>query len=220
MPRTLAPPQQRIAKILQLLERTYPTATCALRFSNPLELLVATILSAQCTDVLVNQVTVELFKKYHTARDYATANLAVLERDMAKVNFYRHKAKHIKLACQRLVEQFGGQVPNRMEDLLTLPGVARKTANVVLGNAFGIQAGVIVDAHVMRLSQRIGLTRQTDRDKIEQDLMGLVPRTTWTRFSHQMIDHGRQICKAKEPRCTACPIGKSLCPSYTLSTPT
>jgi len=214
MPKTFAPPQKRIGKIVEILERTYPDATCSLNFTNPLELLVATILSAQCTDALVNKVTAELFKKYKTAKDYAKVNLAELERDISKVNFYRNKAKSIKLACQAIVERFGGKVPNRMEDLLTLHGVARKTANVVLGNAFGIQAGIMVDTHVMRLSQRMGLTEETDRDKIEQDLMKLVPQTQWIRFSHLMIEHGRKICKAQKPLCPQCQIGESLCPSY------
>ena len=138
----------------------------------------------------------------------------MLERDLSKVNFYRNKAKSIKLACQAIVERCGGKVPNRMEELLTLHGVARKTANVVLGNALGIEAGIVVDTHVMRLSQRLGLTTQTDRDKIEQDLLTLVPQPQWTRFSHRMIEHGRQICKATHPLCSQCPIGKSLCPAY------
>ncbi|MBI3312600.1 MAG: endonuclease III [Candidatus Omnitrophica bacterium] len=209
-----APSRQRIGNILKALEQAYPTATCSLRFSNPLELLIATILSAQCTDVLVNKVTLDLFKKYKTANDYAQAGLPELERDISRVNFYRNKAKSIKLACQTIVERFGGKVPPRMEDLLTLQGVARKTANVVLGNAFGIQAGIIVDTHMMRLSQRLGLTSQTNRDKIEHDLMPLVPQHHWTRFSHQMIEHGRHVCKAKTPLCAQCPIGKALCPSY------
>ena len=210
----MVPASKRIGNILEGLERVYPDAACSLTFSNPLELLVATILSAQCTDVLVNQVTIALFTQYRTARDYATADLAQLERDIARVNFYRNKAKSIKRACELLVERFGGQVPQRMEDLLQLAGVARKTANVVLGNAFGVQEGVVVDTHVMRVSQRIGLTTQTDRDKIEQDLMALVPRTRWTRFGHQMILHGRSVCTARAPRCAACPLGKTLCPSY------
>lgn len=216
MARTRAPSQARISKILDLLKRTYPNATCSLNFRNPLELLIATILSAQCTDALVNKVTAGLFKTYKTAEDYANAELAALERNLSKVNFYRNKAKSIKLACQAIVERFGGKVPNRMEDLLTLHGVARKTANVVLGNAFGIEAGIVVDTHVMRLSQRLGLTTQTDRDKIEQDILTLVPQPQWTRFSHRMIEHGRQICKAKHPDCRQCPIGQPLCPSYTV----
>ena len=214
MAKPLPPAGQRLPKILAALERAYPDAACTLNFSNPLELLVATILSAQCTDVLVNKVTMELFKKYKTPKDYATANRATLERDISRVNFYRNKAKSIKAACQLIVDQFGGKVPHRMEDLVQLPGVARKTANVVLGNAFNVQAGIVVDTHVMRLSQRIGLTMQTDRDKIEQDLMALVPQPQWTRFGHRMIIHGRTLCTAKAPKCRDCPIGESLCPSY------
>ena len=205
---------KRIGKILDTLERAYPDAACSLQFTNPLELLVATILSAQCTDILVNKVTADLFKTYKTAKDYASANLAALERDISRVNFFRNKAKNIKLACQLLVDRFGGEVPSRMEDLLQLPGVARKTANVVLGNAFRVEAGIVVDTHVMRLSQRLGLSAQRDRDKIEQDLMALVPRERWTRFGHQMIAHGRAICTAKAPKCLECPIGKLLCPAY------
>lgn len=214
MLKTLKPPKARIAKIIASLERAYPDAACSLKFTNPLELLVATILSAQCTDVLVNKVTVELFKKYKTAKDYARGRVSELEGDISQVNFYRNKAKSIKAACQLLVEQCGGKVPNRMEELVTLPGVARKTANVVLGNAFGIQAGIVVDTHVMRLSQRMGLTTRTDRDKIEQDLMALVPQKQWTRFGHLMIRHGRTICKAPKPLCSQCPIGEALCPSF------
>ncbi|MBI4341013.1 MAG: endonuclease III [Candidatus Omnitrophica bacterium] len=214
MPR-LSPPAKRIGPILAALQRAYPDACCSLRFSSPLELLIATILSAQCTDALVNKVTVELFKKYRTARDYAEADPAALERDVSRVNFYRNKAKSIRSACRTIVDHFGGRVPNRMEELLQLSGVARKTANVVLGNAFGMTAGVVVDTHVMRLSQRMGFTAQTDRDKIEQDLMGLLPRARWTRFGHQMIQHGRAVCTAKAPKCSDCPIGKRLCPSFT-----
>jgi len=214
MPKMLAPPEQRIGKILAALETTYPDARCSLNFTNPLELLVATILSAQCTDALVNTVTAELFKKYRTAKDYASADLARLERDLSKVNFYRNKAKSIKLAAGAIVERFGGKVPDRMEDLVTLHGVARKTANVVLGNAFGKQEGIVVDTHVIRLSQRMGLTTQADRDKIEQDLMALVPRPRWIRFGHQVIIHGRTVCQAKAPKCRECPLGKALCPSY------
>jgi len=210
----LSPPAKRIEKILRALERAYPDAAIALHFTSPLELLVATILSAQCTDVLVNKVTPDLFKKYRTARAYAEADLAALERDLSRINFYRTKARSIQRACRLLVERFGGQVPDRMEDLLELPGVARKTANVVLGSAFGVQAGIVVDTHVMRVSQRVGLTQHTDRDKIEQDLMALVPRPRWIRFGHQMILHGRAICTAKSPKCRECPLGQALCPSY------
>lgn len=207
------PASQRIRKILATLERAYPDASCSLAFRNPLELLVATILSAQCTDVLVNKVTPELFKKYRAARDYARADLAELERDISRVNFYRNKAKNIKAACQMIEERFGGKVPNRMDDLVQLPGVARKTANVVLGNAFDLQEGIVVDTHVMRLSQRMGLSAQIDRDKIEQDLMALVPRAQWTRFGHQMITHGRKVCAASRPLCGQCPLTAALCPS-------
>ena len=210
----LSPPAKRIEKILRALERAYPDAAIALHFTSPLELLVATILSAQCTDVLVNKVTPDLFKKYRTARAYAEADLAALERDLSRINFYRTKARSIQRACRLLVERFGDQVPDRMEDLLELPGVARKTANVVLGSAFGVQAGIVVDTHVMRVSQRVGLTQHTDRDKIEQDLMALVPRPRWIRFGHQMILHGRAICTAKSPKCRECPLGQALCPSY------
>ncbi len=201
-------------QVLAALRRAYPDARCTLDYSSPLELLVATILSAQCTDVLVNKVTPDLFRKYRTAQAYAQAPLAQLQRDVNRVNFYRNKAKSIQGACRLIVERFGGRVPNRMEDLLDLPGVARKTANVVLGNAFGVQEGVVVDTHVMRLSQRLGLTRHTDRDKIEQDLIGLVPRRDWTVFPHRMILHGRQVCTAQRPKCATCPLGRALCPSY------
>ena len=208
------PAKQRIARILAALDRAYPDAKCSLDHANPLQLLVATILSAQCTDVLVNKVTPELFRKYRSAADFAKADLAELERDVGRVNFFRNKAKSIKRACQTIVEEFGGKVPGRMEDLLTLAGVARKTANVILGNAFNAPAGVVVDTHVMRLSQRLALSKQPDRDKIEQDLIALLPTSEWTRFSHRMIQHGRQVCKAQRPLCAHCPIGQELCPSY------
>ncbi len=214
MARPLPSPATRIEPILRALAQAYPDAACSLDYRTPLELLVATILSAQCTDVLVNKVTPDLFKKYKTAKAYADADLATLERNLARINFYRNKARSIQGACRLLVDRFGGKVPDRMDDLLELPGVARKTANVVLGNAFRVQAGIVVDTHVMRVSQRLGLTRQTDRDKIEQDLMRLVPRPRWTRFGHRMIAHGRAVCQAKAPKCSACPLGKALCPSY------
>lgn len=204
----------RISKILATLEKQHPGANCTLNFKNPLELLVATVLSAQCTDTLVNKVTPDLFKKYKRAADYAKAPLPQLEKAISKVNFYRNKAKSIKGAAQVMVDDFGGKVPETMEALVTLPGVARKTANVVLGNAFGAAAGVVVDTHVMRLSQRMELTEQKNRDKIEQDLIALVPKDRWVRFGHEMILHGRTICKAKTPLCGDCSIGKTLCPSY------
>ena len=207
-------PRQRIHAILEALQHAHPDATCSLNYRTPLELLVATMLSAQCTDVLADKVTPELFRKYRTAADYARAPLDQLERDMSRVNFYRNKAKSIKAACRILVSEYGGTVPPQMEDLVKLPGVARKTANVVLGNAFGQQVGVVVDTHVMRLSQRMALTTQTDRNKIERDLMALVLQPQWTTFGHRMIAHGRTICTAKAPKCVACPVGKALCPSY------
>lgn len=214
MARTRPAAKARMPKILAALERAYPEARCTLDYSSPLELLVATILSAQCTDALVNTVTPALFAKYPTAKAYATAALPQLERDLSRVNFYRNKARCIQAACRTIVERFGGAVPNRMEALLRLKGVARKTANVILGNAFGLQEGVVVDTHVLRLSGRLGLSAQTDRDKIERDLMALVPRARWTRFGHQMIIHGRTVCTAKAPKCRECPLGKPLCPSY------
>ncbi len=214
MARPLPPPERRIGPILKALEQAYPDAACSLHYRSPVELLIATILSAQCTDVLVNTVTPALFTKYPTVAHVARAELGELERDIAKVTFFRNKARNIQRACQIIAERFRGRVPDRMEDLIELPGVARKTANVVLGNAYGIQAGVVVDTHVMRLSQRIGLSAQTDRDKIERDLMRLVPQPRWTRFGHQMITHGRAICKALAPKCGECPLGKMLCPSY------
>ena len=208
------PASQRIGPILTALQRAYPDAACTLNYRTPLELLVATILSAQCTDALVNKVTPELFTKYRAAKEYAAADVAALERDISRVNFYRNKAKSIRGACRMILERFGGKVPDRMEDLVELPGVARKTANVILGNAYHIQAGIVVDTHVMRVSQRLALTAQKDRDKIEQDLLGLVPERDWTRFGHRMILHGRTICSAKAPKCPACPLGEPLCPAF------
>ena len=209
-----APASQRIGRLLERLAQAYPRARCSLKFSTPLELLVATILSAQCTDAQVNRVTATLFNTYRTAEDYAFAPLASLTRDLARVNFFRTKAKHIQGACRLLVERFQGTVPPRMKDLLQLPGVARKTANVVLGNAFHVNAGIVVDTHVLRLSRRLGLTAHHDRDKIEQDLMALVPPRRWTVFSHRLIAHGRAVCTANAPACGSCPLGKTLCPSY------
>ncbi|MBI2885205.1 MAG: endonuclease III [Candidatus Omnitrophica bacterium] len=210
----LPPAAKRIGKIVKALEHAYPDATCSLNYATPLELLVATILSAQCTDALVNTVTPALFRRYRTPANYAEAPVEELERAVARVNFYRNKAKSIKQACRTIVERFRGKLPNRMEDLVTLHGVARKTANVVLGNAFGISSGIVVDTHVMRLSQRLGLSAHTDRDKIEQDLIRLVPQSQWTKFGHQMIQHGRSICTAASPKCRECPIGAGLCPAY------
>ena len=201
----------RVKKIMAGLRAAYPDAHCELNFSNPLELLVATILSAQCTDKRVNIVTAELFKKYRSAADFANAPLAELEQAVRTTGFYRSKAKNIKACCAALVEKFGGEVPRTMEELHALAGVGRKTANVVLGNAFDINVGVVVDTHVARLSNRLGLAKGTDAVKLEQELMKLVPREQWTLFSHWLIWHGRRRCAARSPDCLNCEI-KKLCP--------
>lgn len=203
---------QRIRPIIARLEQRYPEAKCALDHRNPLELLVATILSAQCTDARVNQVTKQLFAKYRTAADYARADPAVFEQEIKSTGFYRNKTKAILAMAQALVERHGGQVPATMEELVRLPGVGRKTANVVLGTAFGVNAGVVVDTHVRRIANRLQLTRQRDPEKIEQDLMRLVPQERWTDFSHLLIHHGRQLCTARKPQCEICPVN-TLCPS-------
>jgi endonuclease-3 len=200
---------KRIKEIIKILSKEIPDSKIALRFSNPLELLIATILSAQCTDVKVNQVTVDLFKKYHSVTDYAKANLTELEEDIRPTGFYRNKAKSIQKCCHELVARFGGEVPRTLEELVTLPGVGRKTANVILGNAFGIP-GITVDTHVHRVSQRIGLTKNDDPVKIEFDLMEVVPKEEWTHFSNLLIWHGRRTCVARKPLCETCPIRK-LC---------
>jgi len=200
---------KRVKKIIEILSKEIPDSKIALRFSNPLELLIATILSAQCTDVKVNQVTVDLFKKYRSAEDYTNSNLEELEEDIRPTGFYRNKAKSIQKCCQELVTRFGGKVPKTLEELVTLPGVGRKTANVILGNAFGIP-GIAVDTHGHRVSQRIGLTKNDDPVKIEFDLMEIVPKEEWTHFSNLLIWHGRRTCIAKKPLCEICPIRK-LC---------
>lgn len=203
--------KQQAARVVRGLRRAYPTARCALEFANPLELLVATILSAQCTDVRVNQVTKSLFRKYRTAADYARAPLAELEAAIQSTGFFRAKARNIQACCQKLVEQYDGQVPQNLEALVALPGIGRKTASVVLGTAFGIASGVVVDTHVTRLSRRLGLTQHKDATKIERDLMALVPQKEWIDFSHRMIQHGRQICTARKPKCEECPLNE-FCP--------
>lgn len=190
----------------------YPDAHCELDFTTPLELLVATILSAQCTDRRVNKVTPVLFARYRSAADYASANQEELENIIRSTGFYRTKARNIIALGQRLCDEHGGEVPDRLEDLVKLPGVGRKTANVVLGNAFGQNVGIVVDTHVQRLSRRLGLTEQTDAEKIERDLLPLVPQDDWTLWSHLLIDHGRKICKARKPECPICPVA-DLCPS-------
>jgi endonuclease-3 len=201
----------RTKKIIAGLRKTYPTAHCELNFSNPLELLIATILSAQCTDKRVNIVTESLFKKYRSAADFAKAEISELEQCVKTAGFYRNKAKSIKAAAQSIVEKHGEKVPRTMEELIELGGVGRKTANVVLGNAFDTNVGVVVDTHVARLSSRLGLTSETDPVKIEQVLMKLVPREQWTLFSHLLIWHGRRRCYARNPDCENCEV-KQLCP--------
>jgi endonuclease-3 len=204
-------PKPRSAKVAKLLAAEYPDATCALEFSNPLELLIATILSAQCTDVRVNMVTPALFKKYPNAAAYAAAKRPELEKAIQSTGFFRNKAKSIQECCRKLVEEHGGKMPQTIEKLVELPGVGRKTANVVLGTAYGIASGVVVDTHVMRLSQRLGLTKQTDAVKIERDLMALLPPKEWVNFSHRLIHHGRRICVARSPRCEECVLN-AVCP--------
>jgi len=199
--------KKRVKEIIKMLSKEIPDSRIALRFSNPLELLIATILSAQCTDVKVNQVTVDLFEKYHTVKDYAEANLAKLEEEIRPTGFYRNKARSIQKCCQELVKRFGGEVPKTLEELVTLPGVGRKTANVILGNAFGVP-GIAVDTHVHRVSQRIGLTKNDDPVKIEFDLIEIVPKEEWSHFSNLLIWHGRKTCTAKKPLCGICPIRK------------
>jgi endonuclease-3 len=202
---------KRAGRIIAGLKKTYPEAHCELNYNNALELLIATILSAQCTDKRVNIVTADLFKKYRSAADFAGAPMADLEQAVKTTGFFRNKAKSIKAATQSLLDRHQGQVPRTMEELVELGGVGRKTANVVLGNAFGINSGVVVDTHVARLSKRLGLTRHGDPEKIEQDLMKLVPREQWTLFSHWLIWHGRRRCFARGPDCPHCEI-KGLCP--------
>jgi endonuclease-3 len=213
MPReTLEARKARLKKIIAALDRTYPEAHCELGHADPLELLIATILSAQCTDKRVNIVTKELFKKHRSAADYAKAPLAELEQAVKTTGFFRNKAKNIQACCRKLIVRHDGRVPRTMEELTQLDGVGRKTANVVLGNAFDINVGVVVDTHVARLSQRLGLTKQKTPEKIERDLMALVPQKQWTLFSHWLIWHGRRRCAARRPDCEGCEI-KKLCPS-------
>lgn len=203
--------QARTKKIIAALKKTYPDAHCELNYSNPLELLIATILSAQCTDKRVNIVTEQLFKKYRTATDFAKAEISELEEAIRSTGFYKNKARNIKAACRDIVEKYGGKVPRTMEELVQLGGVGRKTANVVLGNAYGINTGIVVDTHVARLSARLALTRDKTPEKIEQALMELVPQPEWTMFSHLLIWHGRRRCFARKPECPHCEIG-ALCP--------
>ena len=207
-----SPEAKRYAgRVVRQLAGDYPDAECSLDFSNPLELLIATILSAQCTDERVNVVTRELFQKYRSAADYAQADPAELEEDVKSTGFYRNKTKSIMGCCQALLEEHGGEVPQDLETLVPLPGVGRKTANVVLGAAFGIASGVVVDTHVGRISRRLGLTEQSNAVKVEEDLMELLPSSEWVAFSHRMIWHGRGVCTARKPKCDQCPM-RSFCP--------
>jgi len=204
--------KKRTAEIIRRLKKAYPDAHCALVHSNAFELLIATILSAQCTDVRVNIVTADLFRKYRGPQDYLNVSQKQLETDIHSTGFFRNKAKNIQAACSRIIDEYNSQVPRTMDELLTLGGVARKTANVVLGNAFGIASGVVVDTHVSRLSQRLGLTENTSPEKIEKDLTLLVPKKNWVMFSHWLIFHGREVCHARKPKCPECVLA-DLCPS-------
>jgi len=207
--------KERTRRIIRRLRKEYPDAKCSLNHSNPLQLLIATILSAQCTDERVNIVTADLFRKYSSCQDYVNADRAELEQDIRSTGFFRNKTKSIQGACRVIQEQYGGVVPSTIDELLSLPGVARKTANVVLGNAFDIASGIVVDTHVSRLSQRLGLTKNTHPEKIERDLIEIVPRKDWIDFSHLLIYHGRKICKARAPECDRCVVEQD-CPSSLL----
>lgn len=204
---------KKAEKVNAFLKEKYPKVECALNFSNPLELLVATILSAQCTDARVNKVTPALFKKYKTAADYAAADPETFMSEIRSTGFYRNKAKNILAAAKIINEKFNGKVPDNMNDLISLPGVARKTANILLGTAFGKNEGIAVDTHVKRLSKKIGLTNETDPVKIEKDLMRVIPKKDWTDFSHRLITHGRLVCNARKPDCENCGM-KNFCDSY------
>jgi endonuclease-3 len=207
-----APIEERAPQVIRRLGKAYPDAHVALEFSNPLEILIATILSAQCTDQKVNEVTRTLFVKYRRPEDYLAVAEDELRADVKPTGFYNQKAASIRAACQRIVDAYGGEVPSTMEELTTLRGVARKTANIVLGNGFGIVEGIAVDTHVRRLANRIGFSAETDPDKIERDLMRVIPRKRWFDFTYVLIDHGRAICHARKPLCAECPI-EPLCPS-------
>lgn len=217
MRETKSQKKARTEQIIKLLKGAHPDAHCALNHANAFELLIATILSAQCTDERVNIVTADLFRKYRRPEDYLKVRDTELQKDIKTTGFFRNKTKSIQGACKVLIQEFNGEVPRTMEELLTLPGVARKTANVVLGVAYGIAAGIVVDTHVSRLSHRLGLTKQTDAVKIENDLRELVPQRDWIIFSHLLIFHGRRVCKARRPLCEECVVEK-LCPSSMLKT--
>lgn len=204
--------QHRIPEIIRILRETYPGSRTALEFETPLQILVATILAAQCTDERVNRITPSLFRKYESAEDFAKADRAELEAEIRPAGFFRNKAKSIIGAARKIVADFGGAVPDSIEDLITLPGVARKTANIVLSSGYGKAEGIAVDTHVRRLSVRLGLSRETDPEKIEKNLLRLVPREDWLDFNYILVDHGRAVCQARKPRCPECPV-RRLCPS-------
>ena len=208
---TTAEEKKRIRSILTRLKKAYPEAECSLTHKSPLELLVSTILSAQCTDERVNMVTKDLFKKYRSAADYAQASQEEFEKDIQSTGFFRNKAKNIRECCRILADEYGGKVPDSMEALVALPGIGRKTANVVLGNAFDTAVGVVVDTHVGRLSRRLGLTEEKNAEKVEKDLMEKIPKKNWVLFSHQLIHHGRAVCKSRKPACDGCPL-EAVCP--------
>jgi endonuclease-3 len=205
--------KEKVKEIIRRLKKEYPKAKIALNFKTPIDLLVATILSAQCTDERVNKVTAHLFKKYKTPADYADADIKLFEQEIRTTGFYRNKAKNIISACKKIVSDYQGKVPQKMEELLKLPGVARKTANIVLANAYDVVVGIPVDTHVRRLSQRLGITQNIDPEKIEQDLLKLVPKNEWKKFPYLLIDHGRAVCNAKKPLCEKCLL-KDLCDFY------
>ncbi len=207
-----SPIGERAPEVVRVLSKAYPNAKVALQFTNPLEMLVATILSAQCTDERVNRVTRTLFEKYRKPEDYLKVPEAELAADIKPTGFFNQKTRSIRGACQRMVEAYGGEVPDTMEDLVTLPGVARKTANIVLGNAYGKVEGIAIDTHVRRLAQRLAFSTEKDPDKIERDLMRLIPRRKWFDFTYVLIDHGRAVCKTPTPRCEECPVS-GICPS-------
>jgi endonuclease-3 len=209
--------KQRADEIIKRLKNEYPDAHCALNHTNAFELLISTILSAQCTDERVNIVTENLFRKYRSPHDYVAVAVSELETDIHSTGFYRNKAKNIQAACAKIIENFGGEIPQTMDELLTLNGVARKTANVVLGNAFGIASGVVVDTYVSRVSQRLALTTETAPEKIENDLSELVEREDWILFPHLLISHGRKICQARKPKCLECVLA-DVCPSFEIFT--
>lgn len=204
--------KERVSKVTEVLTKAHPEAKVALRFSNPIEMLISTILSAQCTDDRVNLVTRDLFRKYRTPEEYANSDLKELESAIRSTGFYRSKAKNIRNACRMIVDEFHSQVPKTMEELTSLPGVGRKTANIVLSNAYGIVEGIAVDTHVARVSKRLGLAKSDDPEKIERDLMRIIPRELWFSFTYRIIEHGRKICTARNPLCPECPLNK-ICPS-------